>query len=170
MVINSGGQFLAFDCTYNVSPYTFTQNFSLNGFGWGEGGEQLACLPCLGDGRHVRRQYHADGRDRHLRAAQPSRPDHGQRQYQRRLSAGDQRRGNTSYVFTLSGSNNYTGPTTIGGTVDLSNSAALLETTLTPVAGTIEFDQSVGGGVYLRRAERHRRDHLSTTRSATRCR
>ena len=58
-----------------------------------------------------------------------------------------------TYPITLSGSNTYTGPTTIGyGTVDLANSAAMLNTTLLagvwgprPGVGTIEFDAAAGG-------------------------
>ena len=69
--------------------------------------------------------------------------------------------GNTGNIFTLSGSNNYTGPTTIGGVVDLANSGEYLETTLTPGTGTINFDSLVtsqGQGFHLRRPQWDRRD------------
>ena len=46
--------------------------------------------------------------------------------------------------ITLSGSNTYTGPTTIvGGTVDLANSAAMLNTTVITDNGGITFDSAV---------------------------
>ena len=44
----SGGQFLAYDGTTGLQLYTFTQNFFLNGFGWGEGGEQYGALRVSG--------------------------------------------------------------------------------------------------------------------------
>jgi|GEM_PF-5684855 len=42
VIIADGAQFLAFDGTAN--SYTFTQNFSIKGLGWGEAGQNLGAL------------------------------------------------------------------------------------------------------------------------------
>jgi fibronectin-binding autotransporter adhesin len=44
VVIGNGGQFLAFDGTTNGTAYNYTQNFSINGMGWGEGGQNFGAL------------------------------------------------------------------------------------------------------------------------------
>ena len=47
-VIAAGAQFLAFDGTGNGNTYTFHQNYSINGFGWGEGGQNYGAIRASG--------------------------------------------------------------------------------------------------------------------------
>ena len=134
---------MAFDNTNNLSTYTYPQNFSLNGFGWGEGGEQNGALRVSGMNATFSGNITLAGSTGIFE--QPNHPSqitvsgNISGAYPLAINVG----GNTGNTFTLSGSNNYTGPTTIGGVVDLANSAALLETTLTPGTGTINFDSLV---------------------------
>ena len=48
VVIGNGAQFLAYDGTTNGTAYTFTQNLSINGMGWGEGGQDLGAIRVSG--------------------------------------------------------------------------------------------------------------------------
>ena len=48
VAIGNGAQFLAFDGTTNGTAYTFTQNLSINGMGWGEGGHDLGAIRVSG--------------------------------------------------------------------------------------------------------------------------
>jgi fibronectin-binding autotransporter adhesin len=141
----SGGQFLAYDGSTALNQYTFPQNFYLNGFGWGEGGEQYGALRISGMNATFAGNITLTGTTGIFE--QPNHPSqitvsgNISGAYPLAVNVG----GNVSYVFTLSGSNTYTGPTTIGGTVDLANSAALLNSTLVTGGGAIEFDVAAGG-------------------------
>ena len=48
VAIGNGAQFLAFDGTTNGTAYTFTQNLSINGMGWGEVGYNLGAIRVSG--------------------------------------------------------------------------------------------------------------------------
>ncbi|MFO1490293.1 MAG: hypothetical protein U1F77_04270 [Kiritimatiellia bacterium] len=48
LAIGGGAQFLGFDGTGAGTAYTFTQNLSLSGMGWGEGGQEFGALRVSG--------------------------------------------------------------------------------------------------------------------------
>jgi autotransporter-associated beta strand protein len=151
IVISDSSQFLAFDGGYTLTSYTFSQNFSINGYGWGEGtlfgagSEQWGALRVSGMNANFAGNINLAGPTGIF--TQFNHPSQmtisGSITGSGALTISDNY---TTYPITISGSNNFTGTTTIGaGTVDLANSAALLNSTLISGSGAIAFDPSVSG-------------------------
>jgi fibronectin-binding autotransporter adhesin len=141
VVINNGAQFLAYDATTNFFAYVFNQNFSINGMGWGESGENFGALRVSGMNATFTGNITLTGSSGiFTQGNSPSEMNvSGTISGPYPLAIYDNY---TTYPITLSGSNTYTGTTTVGaGHVDLANSGALLNSTLT--TGGIIFDAAV---------------------------
>ena len=144
VVINNGAQFLAYDGTTSGTAYNFPQNFSISGLGWGEAGQNLGALRVWGMNATISGNVTLTGNSALYaqNAAGTALTVSGGISGNYNLTINDSF---TTYPITLSGSNTYTGTTTVGvGVLDLANSGgSILNSTL--ASGGITFDASVGG-------------------------
>ncbi len=145
VVINNGGQYLAFDGGYNGTAYNFTQNFAISGMGWGENGFNDGALRVSGMNATFSGKItltgstglftQSAGNSYMTVSGAISGP------YNLAINA-------TGQPITLSASNNYSGGTTLSaGQLDIANSAALGSGTLTMAGGN--FDNTSGGSMTL---------------------
>ena len=155
VVISNSAQFLAYDGTNNGTPYTFPQNFSISGMGWGESGYNNGALRVSGMNATFSGSISLTGDSGLFNQVNGGTLDvtgvisgvHGLSIYT-----------NGSPII-MAGANTYSGTTAVTvGALMLSNSSALENSTLT--TGGIIFDAAAGGGIHLRRPERRGRDCL----------
>jgi fibronectin-binding autotransporter adhesin len=148
VVINNGGQFLAFDGGYNGTAYNFAQNFSLSGLGWGEGGYNNGALRVSGMNATFSGHMTLTGntglftQNSQNSTMTVSGPISGP--YSLAINS-------YNGPITLSGSNNYSGGTSLSaGQLNIANSAALGNPSglgLTMAGGN--FDNTSGGPLTL---------------------
>lgn len=147
VVINSGGQFLAYDTTTNA--YTFNQPFSISGLGTEPGLNFGALRVSVMNATFAGPITLTANSGLFLQNASSSSmtvsgviSDGG---YGYSLAINNQ----AANAITLSGANTYTGTTSLNqGILDLANSLALQFSNLKMAGGTVVFDSSVSGGAF----------------------
>ncbi len=140
VVISNSAQFLAYDGTNNGTPYTFPQNFSISGMGWGESGYNNGAPRVSGMNATFSGSISLTGDSGLFNQVNGGTLDvtgvisgvHGLSIYT-----------NGSPII-MAGANTYSGTTAVTvGALMLSNSSALENSTLT--TGGIIFDAAAGG-------------------------
>ena len=146
VVLNNGSQFLAYDGTNNGTAYTFPQNFSISGMGWGESGQNYGALRSSGMNATFSGNITLTGSAGIMTQGSASNSKINvtgniSGPYNLTINA-------ESGPITLAASNSYTGGTTLGaGQLNIANSAALSSGMLTMAGGN--FDNTTGGPLTL---------------------
>ncbi len=145
VVINNGAQFLAFDGSYNGTAYNYTQNFSISGLGWGEGGYNDGALRVSGMNATFSGSIALTGNTGLFTQSAPA----SYMTVSGRISGPYNLAINaTGEPIVLSASNSYSGGTTLAsGQLNIANAAALGSGTLTMAGGS--FDNTSGGSMTL---------------------
>jgi fibronectin-binding autotransporter adhesin len=151
VIINNGAQFLAFDGAGAGAPFTYPQNFTLNGLGWGEAGENAGALRDAGIAATFTGNITLSGNTGLF--TQPGLSVPGTITTTGIISDNNSGFNVTINAFggaiTLAGADTYTGGTSVAaGTLDVDNSLALRNSTLTTGGTATVFDKSVAGDVF----------------------